>query len=919
MCSSATIDYTTFFSEEAALESTDIPTFGEAVASFRTRASLSQQQLAKQLGKNRRAVAAWEGGEYLPKAKGDVLELARILALNDEEATTLLKAAGIDPSLAIWNLPFPRNPFFTARDQELEQLHTQLQQGTITVMGQAQSISGLGGIGKTQLAIEYAYRHRHAYQYVLWARAESVEALIASFTEMAYLLNLPEKDAEEQAITIQAVKRWLQRQRSWLLILDNADSPALLPAFLPPTVGGHLLITTCAADVSTHMAGLAHPLMVDTFSDEQGALFLLQRSGLLALGAVLHQAELHIQQSALEMAHELGGLPLALDQAGAYLHATGCSPATYQQIYQQHHIQLLAQRRGADHPKPVATTWNISFRKVEQQNPAAADLLRLCAFLAQDAIPEAILTEGAEDLGPALAPVVADAYLLNEAIEALRTYSLINRDPCTQALTIHRLVQTVLRDSMPCEAQQQWIQRAVHAVASANPGPDFVNWSIVERLLPHALTCATWIKQAQLATPAAAHLLNQLGYYLINRARYAEAEGLYQAALKILEEESGDEYPFKADILNDLAVIYVKQSKYEQAEIFHKRALAIYEQRLGLEHPSTAACLNNLAVLYEKQARYSLAESFALRALAIYEQQAGREHFSIARTLNNLALIYEQQGKYGQAEPLLKRALAICEQRLGLEHPDTAQSLSHLAFFDYKQGKYEQAESRAQHALTIYEQQLGSEHPDTAQSLNNLAMIYEQQRKYEQAEPLLKHALTVREKNLGPEHPDIAQNLNNLATIYRAQGRYSEAEPLYRRALEIYEQQLGSIPHDVGNTLNNLASLYQALGRYGEAESLYQRALEIYEQTLGAVPTTATCLNNLAGLYQIQGRHGEAEPLYQHALEIYMHILGLEHPATQTVLVNYAIPFLTMRRDAKAEGLEEDSDSCFTRGSVLEE
>jgi len=381
------------------MEDAQVHGFGETLAIFRARAGLSQQHLADQLGKNRRSVAAWEAGDYLPKTKGDVLELARILALNDEETTMLLKTAGIDPSLAIWNIPSPRNPFFTGREQELERLHEQLQQGKTAAVGQTQSISGLGGIGKTQLAVEYVYRHQSEYQHVLWARAESVEALIASFTEIAGLLNLAEKDEQEQEITIQAVKRWLQRQRGWLLILDNADSPGLLPAFLPPTVGGHLLITTRAADLSAQIAGLAHPLVVNTFSDEQGALFLLHRSGLLAPDTTLDRAEIHEQQRAMKIAHELGGLPLALDQAGAYLKVTSSSLTAYQQIYQQHRAQLLKERRGADHPESVATTWDISFRKVEQQNPAA-DLLRLCAFLAPDAIPEVILTEGAEELGP---------------------------------------------------------------------------------------------------------------------------------------------------------------------------------------------------------------------------------------------------------------------------------------------------------------------------------------------------------------------------------------------------------------------------------------------------------------------------------------------------------------------------------------
>lgn len=207
-------------------------------------------------------------------------------------------------------MPFPRNPFFTGREQELASLSTQLQQSNTLAIGQAQTISGLGGIGKTQFAVEYAYRHRDMYEYVFWAQAESEETLTSSFTEIARLLGLPEYEAKERNITVQAVKRWLQRQRGWLLILDNADTPCLLPAFLPSPMNGHLLITTRAAALSTYLAGVAHSLTVEAFSDEQGALFLLQRSGLLKRDEALDQAEARTRQLALAIAHELGGYPL---------------------------------------------------------------------------------------------------------------------------------------------------------------------------------------------------------------------------------------------------------------------------------------------------------------------------------------------------------------------------------------------------------------------------------------------------------------------------------------------------------------------------------------------------------------------------------------------------------------------------------
>jgi nucleoside phosphorylase len=367
---------------------------------------------------------------------------------------------------SLLNLPFPRNPYFTGREFELQVLHTRLTQQQSVAIGQTSAISGLGGIGKTRLAIEYAYRHHSEYQQVFWAQADSVESLVSSYSEIARLLNLPEKDSQEQDSITQAIKRWLQYQSGWLLILDNVDSPELLPAFLPPTVGGHLLITTRVADLSSHLANLAPPLSVESFTDEQGALLLLHRSGLLAIDVPFHQADGSTQMRAIAIAHELGGLPLAIDQAGAYLAATGCGLVTYQQIYRDRRSELLKERRNPDHPEPVATTWEISFRKVEQNNPAAADLLRFCSFLAPEAIPEELITKGVSDLGPVLAAVVVDPFLFNAAIENLLAYSLIRRDPHARTLTVHRLVQAVIRDSMNIHMQQLWIERAINVISS---------------------------------------------------------------------------------------------------------------------------------------------------------------------------------------------------------------------------------------------------------------------------------------------------------------------------------------------------------------------------------------------------------------------------------------------------------------------
>jgi tetratricopeptide (TPR) repeat protein len=549
----------------------------------------------------------------------------------------------------LWNVPFARNPFFLGREDLLTQLHSQLQNLHAAALSQKQAISGLGGVGKTQLAVEYAYRYQDAYQAVLWVHAETAETLNASCTELATLLKLPEQHAQEQSRIVQAVKIWLQTHNGWLLILDNADEPEMLAPFLPSRLGGQIVMTTRASALGRF--GIAHPLTVDSFAPEQGALFLLRRAGVLLPDAFLEQASAHEHALALQITQELGGLPLALDQAGAYIEATSTSLASYQQIYQQHRAALLSERRGSehDHPEPVTTTWSLSLQRVEEKSLAAADLVRLCAFLAPDAIGEEILMEGGEELGPVLAPVATDAYLLNKAIETVRAYSLVKRDPMTKTLAMHRLLQEVVRMGLPLQEHETWMCRAIQAVNAAFPLVEVKNWPGCERLLPHALVCAMWVHQVSLTDPQMARLLNRTAIYLHARARYGEAEPLYEQALALRKRVLGAEHPDTGSSLNNLAFLYESQGKYEQAEPLYEQALALRKRVLGAEHPDTGSSLNNLAGLYVRR------------------------------------------GKYEQAEPLYEQALALSQRVLGAEHPTTQTILANYVWFlQNQQPKQEQ-------------------------------------------------------------------------------------------------------------------------------------------------------------------------------------------------------------------------------------
>ena len=403
-----------------------------------------------------------------------------------------------------WQAP-PRNRLFTGREDILKQLHDRL------TSGGAAALSGLGGTGKTQIAAEYAHRHRDKYKTVLWTGGESPEALVSGFVAIAETLNLPEKDAQDQTLAVSAVKQWLERTAGWLLVLDNADDLVTVREFIPSGGKGHVLLTTCAQATGP----IAQRIDIGGFEPEEGVLFLLRRAKIIAKDVPLDRAPEADRALAGEISKEMYGLPLALDQAGAYIEETGCGVSDYLGIYRSHSAQLL-KRRGelaSDHPIPVAATLALSFEKVENARPAAAELLRFCAFVHPDGIPEEIIVKGAPKLGPLLESVASSAFDFNAAIAETLKYSLLRRDSTAKTLNIHHLVQSVLKDGMDEATQRQWAVRAVRAVEYVFPNVEVSEWQRCERLLPHAQTCAELVEKWGLEFPEATRLLNQAGFY----------------------------------------------------------------------------------------------------------------------------------------------------------------------------------------------------------------------------------------------------------------------------------------------------------------------------------------------------------------------------------------------------------------------
>jgi tetratricopeptide (TPR) repeat protein len=824
--------------------------FGEALRGFRKRRRLSQQTLAALLGVHRNTISVWERGDFLPESKTIVLEIARQLHLNDQE-TRLLLEASLTALSPYWYVPFPRNQFFTGREEILQALHQGLSAQKAVALTQSYALHGLGGIGKTHLALEYAYRHALEYSAVFWIEAETVERIIASFLAIAELLHLSTGSQTNHQQIVGAVQRWLSTHQNWLVIWDNLEDLDLLLQYLPTNRTGALLLTTRRQAIGT----LAVSLEITPLSNEEGVTLLLRRSK--RLRGLNPQSTLSSKDAssseATELVHLLEGLPLALDQAGAYIEETGCNLEDYLRRYHEHRPLILA-RRGTDdgaHPTSVATTIQLAVEQVEQHHPAAANLLRACAFLYPEAIPEELFVTGASHLGPVLGPVVADSYQFDLTLAALRGASLLARHAETRTLSIHRLVQAVLQDQMEPDVTNLWSKRVLLTVNATFPEPTFEVWAQCERCLAQALTCIQLLKTTGTHLPEAGALSYKTGKYLLLRGRYKEATSLLEQALLLGEQQYGLDHPMLIPRLKGQAELLWRQGQYEQATPLLQRILAIGERHLHPEDPEIAETLNNLASIYHSQGKYADAEPLYQRALHLQEQQLGFDHLEVADTLTNLAYLYGGQGKYEQAESLYQRVLCIQEQQLGPQHPKISIPLANLALTYWQQGKYEQAEPLYQRALHIRELQLGPEHPDMAVSLNNLANMYREQGKYEQAEPLYQRALHIQKQQLDDEHPQLAHIFVGLASLYRNQGKYEQAEPLYQRALHIQEQRLGPEHPDIANTFHDLAVFRHKQGKLDEAISLAQRALMIHSQSLGdAHPKTVTAHTHYAQLLQ---------------------------------------------------------------------
>jgi tetratricopeptide (TPR) repeat protein len=762
----------------------------------------------------------------------------------------------------------PRIRGFTGRTDELDRLDailTQNKPAAVTQVARA-AVQGLGGVGKTSLAVEYAHRFRNLYDGVWWCPAETRAGLVASLATLAAELEAasPEQADIEKAAKA-ALRRLVEQQDIWLLVYDNVAAPEEIADLLPAS-GARVLITSRFPDFSSW----AEQIALDVPPIEEAIAFLRDR------------AERNDEAGARSLAETLGQLPLALDHAAATCKRTQMSFATYATKASS---LIGTAPRGVTYPRSVGATFDLAITEAVALCSPAETLMAYLGQCAPEPIPMALVDGAIDDEAERL-----------EALTALVEVSLVKHNPFedgTPAVTVHRLVQAVARArSKAKDTAQNAVIRLIERLAAIYPDAyeNPASWPRCAELTPHLLACC----QTEIAEDAAgaecADLLDKAHDYLHSRAAYQAALPVSERSLAIREKVLGPEHPLTAKSLNNLALVLSQQGDLAGARPLVERALAIREKVRGPAHLDTAVSLNNLAGLLNQEGDLAGARPLLERALAIYEKVLGAEHPKTATSLNNLAGNLIEQGDSAGALPFCERALAIDEKVLGAQHPNTAQSLNNLGRLLCAQGDLAGARRLYERALAIREKSLGSDHPDTATSLNNLALLLRDQGDLARAQPLFERALAIDEKVFGLNHPLTATSLSNLARVLWPRGDLAGARRLYELALAIREKVLNSEHPDKATNLNNLALLLGEQGDLAGARPLFERALAIYEKVLGAEhPETATSLNNLALVLRNQGDLAGARPLFERALAIYEKVLGAEHPNTALSVSNFAL------------------------------
>ncbi|MGG2087921.1 FxSxx-COOH system tetratricopeptide repeat protein [Priestia aryabhattai] len=803
-------------------------------------------------------------------------------------------------------MPYKRNPFFLGREGELVTIEKSLlPQNSVTVI---QAVSGLGGVGKTQIAVEYCYRKKDSYKLIWWINAENATSISASYEELANELKLPIKDEKENYIAVQVIKTWMERNHDWLVVFDNLADEQILDAFLPTTFLGNIIITTRKSNISS----LINPLNIDKFIREDSIEFLLKRTN----------REKDSRRVSSQLAELLGDLPLALEQASAYIIQTGISISSYIERFNKYRDQLIKKGKPINYDYNLATTWEISFEELNKQNPIALRFIYLCSFLSPDEISLNIFNNYSESPN-FIKENIPSELELDELLSLLRAFSLIKSSQ--YGFSIHRLVQAVIIDKLPISEKDSLIKVALELIRNSWHSFNLNKHSIISHTLivtEHAINNNIYLEKAT-------ELLNFLGLKLIETGEYKRAKEIISKALDI------DRKLYKQDELlsrdyHHLAISCIKLSEFEEAEYYlgkcldikltdkHKvfnylntlaslkrdqgkfaESIDIYiiildymEKNKKIPVRDMYAVYNNLALSLDEVGENDKAEEYyrsIIEVLKEVENEGLKQH--LAQVYSNLSLLLEKMGRYVEAKESILQSIKLVNEHLDGSEILLMQYYNNIGYIYLRTYQYitnikgtitnelDLAKKYLIRASRLFRKLIGENYLEYCSLLNNLGMVYEKEGNISEAKKKFNQGIKIIKKIFGQTNHHMLSNLeSNLGSLIWMSGDFKTGEKLLISALERDVSIFGECHSEVAMDLDKLAFMYFNVKDYEKSADYYKKSYNISEKTLGSLhPLTVMCLESLFNVHILNDTHIEAQKIYPRLLRDTRKLYGENH------------------------------------------
>lgn len=790
---------------------------------------------------------------------------------------------------AVWGNVPQRNKNFTGR----EEIFTALRQGvssTVTAV-LPHALQGMGGVGKTALAIEYAHRYQAEYELVWWIPADQPPLVRSSLAGLAGHLGLQSATAagiETAANAVLDALRVGKPFKRWLLIFDNADQPEDINDIIPRGPGDVLITSR-----NHRWESVVHTVSVDVFSRSESTAFLGRRvpKGLT-------------ESDAVRLAEELGDLPLALEQAGALQAETGMSVSEYLQLLKGHAADVMAEGRSPEYPQSMTAAWRLSVATISQQLPQAMELLRCCAFFGPEPIPRDLFRRVAQDADTRMSDLLANPMMLARAIRELGRFALVRIDGRT--IIVHRLIQALLREELNA-AQQAEYRHEVHLIltAGAPKGPDDNQlWPRYAELVAHISAEATELARCQ--EPGPRDLAVDVVRYLGRSGDDISAQSFAELFIRQWTEDSGPDDPRVLSMQRNLGDALRELGRYAESYELTVKALPRARAVLGEHHALTLTLTNSLAADLRARGDFAAARARDEESLALHENVLGQEDPQTLRVMNNLAVDHGLNSSYQRARDLHERTYLLqSEARSGVSTSEVLNSWTGLARAVRLCGFFADATDVGEDAYDYGREQLGPEHYLTLRTAKDLAIALRRRRSDDEYALELAQSVFDRCSQRFPGRPDTLAAAIGLINVHRVQGKSAKVIELAEDTAAQYARVYGPHHPYTHGCAVGLALLRRMTGDPAAARDLDQQALDELDARLTRDHDySLTVAMNLASDLAALGETAQARALGEDTLERLRRVMGETYMLTLGCAANLVA-------DLRAEGASEQADALL--------